>query len=68
MDVRHDAPSSARATLLQRRNVLVGSRVLLAAEGGREQAVIARVQAQTNRYGDATPQFQALGGGGWNRE
>lgn len=40
---------------------------LLAAQGAYEQAVIARVQAQTNRYGDAATLFQALGGGWWNR-
>jgi NodT family efflux transporter outer membrane factor (OMF) lipoprotein len=40
---------------------------LLLAEGAYQQAVIARVQAQTNRYGDTAALFQALGGGWWNR-
>lgn len=40
---------------------------LLSAEGVYQQAVIARVQAQTNRYGDAATLYQALGGGWWNR-
>jgi NodT family efflux transporter outer membrane factor (OMF) lipoprotein len=45
----------------------VNYQTLLAAEGAYQLAVIARVQAQTNRYGDAAALFQALGGGWWNR-
>jgi NodT family efflux transporter outer membrane factor (OMF) lipoprotein len=45
----------------------VNYQTLLTAEGAYQQAVVARVQAQTNRYGDAAALFQALGGGWWNR-
>jgi len=40
---------------------------LLNAEQAYRQAVIARVQAQANRYADTAALFQALGGGWWNR-
>ena len=40
---------------------------LLGAEGAYQQAIVIRVLAQTNRYGDAAALFQALGGGWWNR-
>jgi NodT family efflux transporter outer membrane factor (OMF) lipoprotein len=40
---------------------------LLNAEQTYQQAVIALVQAQTNRYADTAALFQALGGGWWNR-
>jgi NodT family efflux transporter outer membrane factor (OMF) lipoprotein len=40
---------------------------LLSAEQGYQQAVMALVQAQANRYADTAALFQALGGGWWNR-
>jgi NodT family efflux transporter outer membrane factor (OMF) lipoprotein len=40
---------------------------LLSAEEAYNQAVIAVVQAQANRYADTAALFQALGGGWWNR-
>jgi outer membrane protein TolC len=40
---------------------------LLNAEQVYNQAVIALVQAQANRYADTAALFQALGGGWWNR-
>ena len=40
---------------------------LLNAEQAYQQAVIALVQAQANRYVDTVALFQALGGGWWNR-
>jgi outer membrane protein TolC len=40
---------------------------LLSAEQAYQQAVIALVQAQANRYADTAALFQALGGGWWNR-
>jgi len=40
---------------------------LLSAEQAYQQAEIALVQAQTNRYADTAALFQALGGGWWNR-
>jgi len=45
----------------------VNYQTLLAAEGAYQQAIVTRLQAQTNRYGDAAALFQALGGGWWNR-
>jgi NodT family efflux transporter outer membrane factor (OMF) lipoprotein len=41
---------------------------VLGAELIYQQALLARVQAQTNRYTDTAALFQALGGGWWNRE
>ena len=40
---------------------------LLSAEQSYQQALIALVQAQANRYADTAALFQALGGGWWNR-
>jgi NodT family efflux transporter outer membrane factor (OMF) lipoprotein len=40
---------------------------LLAAEQTYKLALVARVQAQANRYADTVALFQALGGGWWNR-
>lgn len=40
---------------------------LLSAEQGYQQAAIALVQAQANRYADTAALFQALGGGWWHR-
>jgi NodT family efflux transporter outer membrane factor (OMF) lipoprotein len=40
---------------------------VLSAELIYQQALLARVQAQTNRYMDTAALFQALGGGWWNR-
>lgn len=45
----------------------IGYVSLLAAEQGYQQAVLALVQAQANRYADTAALFQALGGGWWNR-
>jgi outer membrane protein TolC len=41
---------------------------LIQAELAYQAAVIARVQAQAARFGDAAALFQALGGGWWNRK
>ncbi len=41
---------------------------VLSAELLYQQALLARVQAQTNRYTDTAALFQALGGGWWNRD
>jgi len=40
---------------------------VIAAEQSYQQAVLALVQAQANRYADTAGLFQALGGGWWNR-
>jgi NodT family efflux transporter outer membrane factor (OMF) lipoprotein len=44
----------------------IGYVSLLAAEQTYQQAVLALVQAQANRYADTAALFQALGGGWWN--
>ena len=41
---------------------------LLTAENTYQTALLALVQAQAARYADTAALFQALGGGGWNRE
>jgi NodT family efflux transporter outer membrane factor (OMF) lipoprotein len=70
--VAADAETAAKAALDTTRSQsdlgYVNYQTLLAAQGAYEQAVTARVQAQTNRFGDAAALFQALGGGWWNRK
>src|SRR5581483_395622 len=41
---------------------------LLAADQAYQQAVIARTQAEANRYSDTAALYQALGGGWWHRD
>lgn len=43
-----------------------GTLAVLNAEQAYQQAIIARIQAQANRYLDTIALFQALGGGWWN--
>jgi len=66
-----DAEKAARTSLDVARGQYetgyVNYLTLLSAQEAYQQAVIARVQAATNRYGDAAALFQALGGGWWNR-
>ncbi len=45
----------------------VNTLTLLNAQESYQQALIALVQARTNRLGDTAALFQALGGGWWNR-
>jgi NodT family efflux transporter outer membrane factor (OMF) lipoprotein len=65
-----EAARVAKASFeLVRRQYLNGSVsliVLLNAEQTYQQAEIAHVQAQANRYSDTAGLFQALGGGWWN--
>jgi len=65
-----EAARAARASFeLVRQQYLNGSVslvVLLNAEQTYQQAEIAHVQAQANRYSDTAGLFQALGGGWWN--
>lgn len=65
-----EAARAAQASFeLVRRQYLNGSAsliVLLNAEQTYQQAQIALVQAQANRYSDTAGLFQALGGGWWN--
>ena len=42
--------------------------IVLVAELTYQQALLARVQAQANRFTDTAALFQALGGGWWNRD
>jgi NodT family efflux transporter outer membrane factor (OMF) lipoprotein len=66
------ASAQAAATTLdvaraQQRAGYSGYLQLLSAEQTYHTAVIAQVQAQTNRFTDTAALFQALGGGWWNR-
>ncbi len=51
----------------QRNAGYVNEQTLILAQGAYQQALVTRVQAETNRFGDAAALFQALGGGWWNR-
>jgi NodT family efflux transporter outer membrane factor (OMF) lipoprotein len=66
-----DAAKAARVTLdLTRRQQETGyasKLALLNAEQTSQQAMIALIQAQANRYTDTAALFQALGGGWWHR-
>jgi len=67
-DLAERAARKARdVTNDQYRAGYVNYQTLLAAEATWEQALANRVQAQTNRFGDAAALYQALGGGWWNR-
>jgi NodT family efflux transporter outer membrane factor (OMF) lipoprotein len=65
------AERAAETTLtITRRQLDLGQVAYLAllnAQQAYQQALIGRVQAQTNRYADTAALFQALGGGWWNR-
>ena len=66
-----ESARAARASLdlsqLQVRDGYAGNLALLNAEQAYQQARIALVQAQANRYADTAALFQALGGGWWHR-
>jgi NodT family efflux transporter outer membrane factor (OMF) lipoprotein len=66
-----DAADAAKTTLdlaqRQWQDGYAGYLALLAAEQAYQQARIALVQAQANRYADTAALFQALGGGWWHR-
>jgi NodT family efflux transporter outer membrane factor (OMF) lipoprotein len=62
--------SAAKSLAIARKQLEVGDASQLAvlnAEQVYQQALIARAQAQSNRYADTAALFQALGGGWWNR-
>ena len=67
-----EAERAAKKTLdltqAQLKSGFVNYLALLSAEQAYEQAVIARVQALSTRFGDTAALFQALGGGWWNRK
>jgi NodT family efflux transporter outer membrane factor (OMF) lipoprotein len=66
-----DAANAAKVTLdLTRRELQTGYTnylSALSAEQAYQQAMIALVQAQANRFADTAALFQALGGGWWHR-
>ena len=66
-----EAERAAKATFeLARRQRGLGTVSLVAvlnAEQGYQQAELALVQAQANRFSDTAGLFQSLGGGWWNR-
>jgi NodT family efflux transporter outer membrane factor (OMF) lipoprotein len=65
------AEEAAGITLTQTKNQVEAGYTsylaLLSAEQAYQQAAMALVQAQSNRYADTAALFQALGGGWWNR-
>ncbi len=65
------AEEAAGITLAQTKNQVEAGYIsylaLLSAEQAYQQAAMALVQAQSNRYADTAALFQALGGGWWNR-
>jgi NodT family efflux transporter outer membrane factor (OMF) lipoprotein len=65
------AEEAAGITLTQTKNQVetgyTSYLALLSAEQAYQQAAMALVQAQSNRYADTAALFQALGGGWWNR-
>jgi NodT family efflux transporter outer membrane factor (OMF) lipoprotein len=67
-----EAERAAKKTLdltqAQLKSGFVNYLALLSAEQAYEQAVIARVQALSTRFGDTAALFEALGGGWWNRK
>jgi NodT family efflux transporter outer membrane factor (OMF) lipoprotein len=66
-----DAERAAKTTLdlakEQARDGYTSDLALLTAETNYQQARIALIQAQADRYADTTALFQALGGGWWHR-
>jgi outer membrane protein TolC len=63
--------ASANSLTIARRRLELGDTtyvVVLAAELSYRQTLLARVQAQANRFTDTAALFQALGGGWWNRD
>jgi NodT family efflux transporter outer membrane factor (OMF) lipoprotein len=61
------AKKALQLTLYQDRYGEVSRLAVLAAQQTYEQAELALVQAEANRYSDSAALFQALGGGWWNR-
>lgn len=66
------AEQAAKTTLdlsqLQLRHGYIGTFELLAAQQAYQQARIARVQAQADRFADTAALYQALGGGWWHHK
>ena len=66
-DAERAAAASRNVTRRQYEAGYVNLLALLGAREAHQQAVMALVQAQMNRYTDTAALFQALGGGWWNR-
>ncbi|HEX5354321.1 MAG TPA: efflux transporter outer membrane subunit [Rhodanobacteraceae bacterium] len=66
------AEQAAKTTLdlsqLQLKHGYIGTFELLAAQQAYQQARIALIQAQANRFADTAALYQALGGGWWHHE
>ncbi|HEU0277888.1 MAG TPA: efflux transporter outer membrane subunit [Rhodanobacteraceae bacterium] len=66
------AAQAAKTTLelsqLQLQHGAIGTFELLAAEQGWQQAHIALIQAEANRFADTAALYQALGGGWWHHK
>ncbi len=63
--------AAATSFTIARRRLELGDTtyvVVLVAELTYQQALLARIQAQANRFTDTAALFQALGGGWWNRD
>jgi NodT family efflux transporter outer membrane factor (OMF) lipoprotein len=63
--------AAANSLTIARRRLELGDTtyvVVLAAELSYRQTLLARVQAQANRFTNTAALFQALGGGWWNRD
>ncbi|HET9820165.1 MAG TPA: efflux transporter outer membrane subunit [Rhodanobacteraceae bacterium] len=62
----HAAQTTLDLSQLQSRHGYIGTFELLAAEQSYQQAKIALVQAEANRFADTAALYQALGGGWWH--
>jgi NodT family efflux transporter outer membrane factor (OMF) lipoprotein len=61
------AEAAVELVRAQQRAGYANSLQLISAEQTVQSAILAKVQAQFNRYADTAALFQALGGGWWNR-
>jgi NodT family efflux transporter outer membrane factor (OMF) lipoprotein len=64
----HAAKTTLDLSQLQLRRGYIGTFELLAAEQSYQQAKIALVQAEANRFADTAALYQALGGGWWHNK
>ncbi len=64
----HAAKTTLDLSQLQLRHGYIGTFELLAAQQAYQQAQIALVQAEANRFSDTAALYQALGGGWWHHK
>ena len=62
----HAAKTTLDLSRLQLKHGYIGTFELLAAQQAYQQARIALVQAEANRFADTAALYQALGGGWWH--